>query len=163
MRSLVLRVDRSVATDVRAPVRIPGLCAGAVGGLPPPPPPGFAAAPPISTLSGANAAAAAAAPAVDDAVSPEGSDNDGLVVTGAVATRIGEAILKSRNPRSAFLTCGTAARGGLKVCDAEDLKKRLTVSVAEIENKGLIGLCACRSCRAVPTGQTVKGKTINHR
>lgn len=111
-RSLALRVDRSAAIDVRAPVRIPGFCAGAVGGLPPPPA-GFAPAAPPTKISAANATAAAVDAAT--AVSPEGVGDDGLVVA-AVATGAGEEILWLRNPRVASLTYGKSVEGkGLEV------------------------------------------------
>lgn len=119
MSSLALLVDRSTDTDVRAPVRTPGFCAGAVGGLPPPLPAGFAAPPPAGkgspekdTAAGADSAAAAAAAAV----SPEGAVVPFLAAAAAVvvvfvapATALagaGERILWSRNPLATPLTLG---------------------------------------------------------
>lgn len=108
MRSLALRADRSVAIDVRAPVRIPGFWAGAVGGLLLPPPAGFATAPPPVKGPSANATTAAAV----DAVSPD----------GAVAAGIWAAILWSRNPRSAPLTFEKQRRGkSLRSRGADDV------------------------------------------
>lgn len=150
-RSFALRVDRSCATDVRAPVRIPGLCAGAVGGLPPPPPACFAAAaPPTIKVSAANATAAVA---VDvDAASPEGFGDDGSVVTGAFAAGIGEAILWSRNPRSASLTCGNQrGRKGMTSSDPEPRPQRIEF---------LVRVETTRRCwGALLNGRETKGTT----
>lgn len=150
-RSFALRVDRSCATDVRAPVRIPGLCAGAVGGLPPPPPAGFAAAaPPTIKVSAANATAAVAFDV--DAASPEGFGDDGSVVTGAFAAGIGEAILWSRNPRSASLTCGNQrGRKGMTSSDPEPHPQRIEF---------LVRVETTRRCwGALLNGRETKGTT----
>lgn len=126
MSSLALLVDRSAATDVRAPARSPGFCAGAVGGLPPPAPTGFTAPPPTGngspgkvTAAGAESAAAAAAAAV----SPQGAVVPLLVSAEAVVVVLfaaaalagaGERILWPRNPLGAPLTLGwwNGGRGG---------------------------------------------------
>lgn len=113
-RSFALRVDRSAAIDVRAPARNPGLCAGAVGGLPLPPPACFAAAPPSAKVAAANPTAATVDAVA--AVFPESVGDDGSVATGAVATEAAEVVLWSRNPRSAPLTFGgqRRERGGVQ-------------------------------------------------
>lgn len=114
---MALRVIRSIAVDVRAPVRSPGLCAGAVGGLPPPPPP----PPPPPGLVDPTAAATETprfnvavnvSKASSFAVAPGAVVGDdgrlvaAMLASEAVAAGAGEAILWSRNPRAAPSTFG---------------------------------------------------------
>lgn len=113
--SLALRADRSTV-DVLAPVRIPGLCAGAVGGLPPA---GLAAATPFTNDSTAVATVVDTAAAVAVRASLADAEWRLLLVvvapapTGAGDDGVGVAILLSRNPLAASLTfVGDGGRNG---------------------------------------------------
>lgn len=101
--SFALRVDCSVV-DVLAPVRIPGFCAGAVGGLPPPPA-SLPAPPPTSNESIATATADVS---LDGESGGEDDDESLLLLVGVVGIGgVGAAVatLWSRNPLAAPSTC----------------------------------------------------------
>lgn len=93
--------------DVLAPVRIPGFCAGAVGGLPPPPA-GLPAAPPTSNESIATATADVS---LDGDSGGEDDDESLLLGVGVVGVGgFGAAVatLWSRNPLGApstYVSC----------------------------------------------------------
>lgn len=153
-RSLALRAARSTV-DVLAPVRIPGLCAGAVGGLPPA---GLATAAPFNKESTAVATVVDIAAVVAVCASLAASTCDGdakrwlLVVAVSMAAAktdadgVGAAILWSRNPLAASLTCSQNG-GQRKGRESGEIPRKVDGRTAE-----------ATPCQIDPTGRRTKAQ-----